>query len=421
MQIIRGRNRQSASLVNRSRARFLRRLVAFAAAVLFIAQITISPSWGQEPPEPTAAQARLLKEAAKTSDIDQDEVILFFETSAHLDKDGATWVIPIHGVVYEPTVNPLRRTAMAIAISRLADSDDDARKSLNLIRILDHFLVDNERGQDISIQIGNRVENIGKSKANGHFEGTIRLRDADIQNLIVRQDQTAYLPFEAVMQTSDLRRFVGRAYLVPPTGLSIISDIDDTIKHSEVTDAEAVLENTFLFKFQPAPGMPELYQECVRKGITFHYVSGSPWQLYLPLLEFFDDEKLPRGSFALKHFRLKNPSTAADMLQSPQEAKLNAINQILAAYPQRRFLLIGDSGEKDPEIYSAIAQLHPEQVVGIFIRNVTNDRLSDTRFLNVTKGLDKIPFRLFTDPNELSLDIETINRVHGTPSPPPAP
>jgi phosphatidate phosphatase APP1 len=202
--------------------------------------------------------------------------------------------------------------------------------------------------------------------------------------------------------------------------LSIISDIDDTIKHSEVTDAEAVLENTFLFKFQAAPGMPQLYQNCTRKGIAFHYVSGSPWQLYLPLLEFFDAEKIPRGSFALKHFRLKNPSTAAGMLRSPQETKLNAINQILDAYPQRRFLLIGDSGEKDPEIYRATAQSHPEQVVGIFIRNVTNDQLSDTRFQNVTKGLGRIPFRLFTDPNELSLDIEAINRDHGTPSPPPA-
>ncbi|WP_197532142.1 phosphatidate phosphatase App1 family protein [Symmachiella macrocystis] len=396
------------------------RIVAVAAAVLLIAQIAISTGWGQKLPEPTAAQARRLKEAAKTSDIDRDEVIVFFETAAHLDKDGATWVIPIHGVIYEPTVNPLRRSAMAVAIGRLADSDEDASKSLNLIRILDHFLVDNERGQDISIRIGNRVVNIGKSKANGHFQDTIRLRDADIQNLLVRRGQTTFLPFEAVLQTSDRRRFVGRAYRVPQTGLSIISDIDDNIKHSEVTDAEAVLENTFLFKFQAAPGMPELYQTCARKGITFHYVSGSPWQLYLPLLEFFDAEKLPRGSFALKHFRLKNPSTAADMLRSPQEAKLNAIEQILAAYPQRRFLLIGDSGEKDPEIYSATAQSHPEQVVGIFIRNVTNDQLSDTRFQKVTKELGKIPFRLFTDPNELSLDIEAINRDHGTPSTPPA-
>ncbi|QDT47360.1 hypothetical protein Pan258_13940 [Symmachiella dynata] len=413
-------HRRPAASENRNCARFPRYVVTFATANLLFAQIAISTGWGQELPRPNAAQARQIKEAAKASDINRDEVVVFYETSAHLDNDGATWVIPIHGVVYEPTVNPLRRSAMAIAISRLADSDDDARKSLNLIRILDHFLVDNERGQDISIRIGNHVVNIGKSEANGHFEDTIRLRDADIRNLIVRSGQTAFLPFEAVTRTSDLRRFVGRAYLVPPTGLSIISDIDDTIKHSEVTDAEAVLENTFLFQFQTAPGMPQLYRDCASKGIAFHYVSGSPWQLYLPLLEFFDAEKIPRGSFALKHFRLKNPSTAADMLRSPQEAKLNAIEQILDAYPQRRFLLIGDSGEKDPEIYSATAQSHPEQVVGIFIRNVTNDQLSDTRFLNVTKGLEKIPFRLFTDPKELSLDIEAINRDHGTPSTSPA-
>jgi phosphatidate phosphatase APP1 len=162
--------------------------------------------------------------------------------------------------------------------------------------------------------------------------------------------------------------------LVGPQGLSVISDIDDTIKRSEVGNYRAMIANTFLKPFQAVPGMPELYGRIAAGGAAFHYVSGSPWQLYLPLVEFVEARGFPSGSFDLKSFRVKELSTLRGMLQSQRGAKLPPIRRLLGNYPQRRFMMFGDSGEEDPEIYAEAARLHPGQVVGIFIRNVSEAR-----------------------------------------------
>ncbi|MEA1951128.1 MAG: phosphatase domain-containing protein [Planctomycetota bacterium] len=179
-------------------------------------------------------------------------------------------------------------------------------------------------------------------------------------------------------------------------GISVISDIDDTIKHSRVTDRKALLANTFLRQFEPVPGMAELYRDWAQKGVVFHYVSGSPWQLYTPLAKFIRDEGFPAGSFALKNFRLKDPSSLG-LLQSQESHKLVAIESIMKAFPRHRFILIGDSGEQDPEIYATVARKHPRQVAAICIRNVTAAKADDARFKAVRKGLGGVRFVLFDD------------------------
>ena len=150
-----------------------------------------------------------------------------------------------------------------------------------------------------------KVHEGGTSGTNGHFQGMLHLSAMEVEQLLAEQEaEGEFLSFEALTRESDDRRFVGRVQLVGQTGLSIISDIDDTIKHSQVGDHKAVLANTFLHEFKPVPGMPELYHECAQKGVVFHYVSGSPWQLYLPLSEFLVAEELPLGSFDLKQSML---------------------------------------------------------------------------------------------------------------------
>src|SRR5690625_5563263 len=75
--------------------------------------------------------------------------------------------------------------------------------------------------------------------------------------------------------------------LLKPEGVSVISDIDDTIKITDIPAGRSVvLENTFFKPFQAVPGMAERYQEDGAE-VAFHYVSGSPWQLYRPISEFF--------------------------------------------------------------------------------------------------------------------------------------
>jgi phosphatidate phosphatase APP1 len=53
--------------------------------------------------------------------------------------------------------------------------------------------------------------------------------------------------------------------------------------------------------------------------------------------------------------------------------KLDKIGLILSYYPDMQFVLIGDSGEQDPEIYAEVVRRHPTSVRMIYIRNVNPD------------------------------------------------
>jgi phosphatidate phosphatase APP1 len=67
----------------------------------------------------------------------------------------------------------------------------------------------------------------------------------------------------------------------------------------------------------------------------------------------------------------------------------------------RGYGLIGDSGEKDPEIYSAIAQRYPRQVKHVFIRNVQPDRMQARRFGEVFNALNQNRWTVFEKTDEI--------------------
>ena len=301
----------------------------------------------QCPSRPTAA-----KSAATSSDISADEEVVFFPTAAHFDASNSHWIVPIHGCIYEPEQDSQKRGVVVASMRRAAGVEEGSPEAQRLDQRVRLFLVDNERGQKISIRLGAELYEVGTSGPNGHFQADLRIPATSIEELQSRPESPdGFVSFSAVTRDTDARSFTGRVQAVPPEGMSIISDIDDTIKHTQVGDRRAVVANTFLHEFQPVPGMPELYRQWAQQGIVFHYVSGSPWQLYLPLAEFFRTQQFPAGSMDLKLFRLKDPS-ALDLLQSQTATKIRAIEPLLAAFPQRRFVLIGDSGEQDPEIYT---------------------------------------------------------------------
>ncbi|MCB1307410.1 MAG: App1 family protein, partial [Leptospiraceae bacterium] len=153
---------------------------------------------------------------------------------------------------------------------------------------------------------------------------------------------------------------------------------------------------TFLREFEAVPGMAAVYREWQRRGYAFHYVSGSPWQLYPPLLEFMQAAGFPVGSFHLRMFRLKGHSVLDFIRSDGLEYKSPAITDLLQTYPDRRFILVGDSGEQDPEVYARIAHQFPDQVKAIFIRDVTGEQVSHTRYRNLAIPAH-IPLRVFQE------------------------
>ncbi|KAL8414953.1 hypothetical protein RB594_005963 [Gaeumannomyces avenae] len=158
--------------------------------------------------------------------------------------------------------------------------------------------------------------------------------------------------------------------VVEPRGVSLISDIDDTIKRSNISlGAREIFRNTFIRDLgdMAVPGAREWYGALHSMGVQIHYCSNSPWQLFPVLATFFHGAGLPPGSLHLKHY--------AGMLQGifepVAERKKGTLERIMADFPERRFLLVGDSGEADLEVYTDLAQANPGRILAIFIRDVT--------------------------------------------------
>jgi phosphatidate phosphatase APP1 len=166
------------------------------------------------------------------------------------------------------------------------------------------------------------------------------------------------------------------AQLVGAQGVSVISDIDDTVKVTQVRDKRALMANTFVNPFEAVPSMARAYTAWADGGAVFHYVSSSPWQLYPALAQFFAESGLPAGSFHLREIGLGDRSFL-DLFDTPADAKVPTISAIIRRWPLRKFVLVGDSGEQDPEIYARIYREFPGNVLHIFIRNVTDARALD--------------------------------------------
>lgn len=332
------------------------------------------------------------------SQVKSDETVLFFRTSGWFDAAAFEWVLPVHGWIFEAAEDSLLREALIRAISEAAGIDPHSAESLRLRRRLRPFLVDNERGKRLAVRIAGESHTLEPSAANGHFQGEVRLNAERVAALGVQPG--AWLEFGLLLNEQDKRSFNGAVQLVPPEGVSVISDIDDTIKVSHVTDKQKLIRSTFLEEFQAVPGMAELYTRWAEAGAVFHYVSASPWQLYLELEAFREREAFPAGSYHMKSVRLKD-STVADLLASPLEYKPPILRGLLECYPGRQFVLVGDSGEKDPEVYGALAREFPEQVRWILIRRLDQDDAASARYQQAFADIPPEKWRLFDDPAEL--------------------
>ncbi|MHC4441403.1 MAG: phosphatidate phosphatase App1 family protein [Planctomycetota bacterium] len=344
-----------------------------------------------------------------TSDIKPDEDVVFFNTFSHFDEHKDTWVIPIHGWIYEPERDSYRRRASLELFRLVLDLEKEKAQSRLFKKRAESFLVDNERGKLIHIRLGKKNYALNKSGSNGHFRSVLRIPARQIQDLPQSKDNNSrWIQYQAVMPEGDKRIFTGSVQLIGKTGLSVISDIDDTIKVSQVRDTKAALVNALLREFKPVPGIVNVYQQWAKIPAAFHYVSSGPWQVVNHLSEFMKAEGFPAGTMNLKIYRWKDPSII-NALDGSQEHKLSIIQPIIETFPRRKFVLVGDSGEKDPEIYAELARKYPEQVKYIFIRDVTGQHADSGRYQEVFKEIAPNKWQIFHKAKELTqIDVSGI-------------
>jgi len=168
--------------------------------------------------------------------------------------------------------------------------------------------------------------------------------------------------------------------LVPAAtaGFGVISDVDDTVVQTDVRQMVRMARTIVFGNARtrlPFPGVAAFYR-ALEEGYAgsgpnpLFFVSSSPWNLYDLLVEFFELQGIPRGPLLLRDWGMQ----AHELLPIGHGShKQAAIRRILAAYPDLPFILVGDSGQEDPEIYASIVHDHPGRIRAIYIRDVTRD------------------------------------------------
>ncbi len=160
--------------------------------------------------------------------------------------------------------------------------------------------------------------------------------------------------------------------LLPPTAAyGVISDMDDTVLQSEVSNflraARMVLLENARTRL-PFAGVAAFYR-ALRDGTggranPIFYVSSSPWNLYDVIGDFLEAQEIPAGPLLLRDWDL------GLSLFRNEEHKATHIGEILETYPLLPFILVGDSSQEDPEIYTRVVAAYPERILAVYIRNV---------------------------------------------------
>lgn len=204
-----------------------------------------------------------------------------------------------------------------------------------------------------------------------------------------------------------------------PTGWAVISDVDDTIKITQTPSPTGILRSTFVDDPTPVAGMPDLYAH-IKHTLShppFWYLSASPYNLY-PFLREFRAQHYPDGPLLLRNASWMDLAGFLIALTAGTQAyKTDRMRELHRMFPGRKFVLIGDSTQSDPEAYGEMARAFPGWVGAVFIRRVTGvaeiDRTSKNtkeRFERAFEGLEKagVVWRVFDDPREVYAEVDRL-------------
>ena len=153
----------------------------------------------------------------------------------------------------------------------------------------------------------------------------------------------------------------------------IISDIDDTVIISHATSLGkklwlSVSKNAYTRR--PFPGVSDFYDLLTNQGQhPVFYVSSSDWNLFDLIQDFLHYRDIPKGPLLLKdpHVNLRNIWKSGG---GNHDHKLEKILMLMSLFPTMKFILIGDNGQHDPELYIEVIEKYPGRIKAVYIRRI---------------------------------------------------
>jgi phosphatidate phosphatase APP1 len=256
----------------------------------------------------------------------------------------------------------------------VVDAEPSRSRWTNLKRTFRRYETDEIRDAIVDWRVG-AVGGTATTNAQGFFEV-----EADVGP--DGADGEAWRTVELVLREAAGYGFEpqrARAFVrvvAPDAGFGVISDLDDTVIE---TGAQSLLKHWRTVALNSAegrvafPGVAFLFRALAagRGGPDTNpvfYVSSSPWNLYDLFEDFMRLRRIPHGPMFLKDFGL---DTTQWLTGSHRRHKLAAIERILSAYPELRFILIGDTGQSDALIYAEAVKAHGRRILAVYLRDVT--------------------------------------------------
>jgi phosphatidate phosphatase APP1 len=387
-------------------------------------------------------------------DITQYNVSLF-KTVAYMrnnsSKETDKWVVPIRGHVFEKYHDSftMRWTSKYFAFQFLhwllvvQSAFND-----NLKKHIVHDWLRYSAGPSLSVNVSFQIDEFEtkeftlQTDSNGYIDGIVTFSCLEMEKMASRLLTQEYIdnwyPYQIVNNSAMGYVQLVATYIPEAEYMSVISDIDDTIKHTNVLNLKEMIYNTFFRDFESVPFMSHVYNhwhkeysqrrsiqyermqengiQCgtnLTDQLLFHYVSSSPIQLHTRLVAFLESNNFPFHSVDLKRLSIID-STIINLFKP--STKANHLERIITSHSYRKFILVGDSNEKDAFIYGNLMRKYMDRVKYIFIRCPCTGAFAtgstskccsrkDKKFIDSFYGLPEERWHVFSDAREL-LDID---------------
>ncbi|MEM7801569.1 MAG: phosphatase domain-containing protein [Chloroflexota bacterium] len=353
---------------------------------------------------------QLIKQLAHRSDETIDSLRFKLRNRLGLDK-------PMHIIPFRGFGNESRAMIRGRVVRNKPYESGQADDSYldNLIDVYGYITSQEVKEAKITATfLGQAVDLTTNSE--GFFEHSFDINSIDQSKL-----DSIWQPVRYALESDDNFIYVSKSDVLLPSEnarFGVISDIDDTVLQSKATNYLRAAQLMFLHNARtrlPFPGVSAFYQALHNEGENpIFYVSSSPWNLYPLLADFFEFQGLPAGPLFLMDYGFTKEQF---ITKEHREHKVENIQKILGTYSTLPFILIGDSGQKDAEIYREIAHSFREQIIAIYIRNVTDaDRAAEVEKIGEEVVELGIPFIVSTSSNEMALDAKNRQFIPHLPS-----
>ncbi|GAA0873129.1 DUF2183 domain-containing protein [Gangjinia marincola] len=227
-------------------------------------------------------------------------------------------------------------------------------------------------------------------------------------NFTLKHQQNLWLPLTYELLVDDTVIHTVTASILKPhpkVNFAVISDIDDTLLETGVTSffkwrllVNSVAKHSD--KRKAFKNAAKLYQQ-LKKGPSGYgdnpmfYLSNSPWNLHEYIHSFLNRNDFPKGPLLMRDFGLENKKKD----HFTEENKYLKSKHLLTIYPETNFILVGDAGELDTDIYLELAKEFPGRILAIYIRKVKKKK-NNARVEAILTAQTDIEVLLFKETKE---------------------